>query len=77
MSRDALRQEVEAFTDKIYTCVIPRDLHYIRERARRRGDTSVSALAAFLGKALNITPVIFGRPRRRGITEPHAFNDFQ
>ncbi|MFN2361366.1 MAG: DegV family protein, partial [Marinobacter sp.] len=61
LSKNALRNEVEMFTDKIYTCVIPRDLHYIRERARKRGDKSVSALVAFLGKALNITPVIFGQ----------------
>lgn len=61
LSKNALRNEVESFADKIYTCVIPRDLHYIRERARRRGDKSVSAVVAFLGKALNITPVIFGQ----------------
>ncbi len=61
LSKNALRNEVERFSDKIYTCIIPRDLHYIRERARRRGDKSVSAVAAFLGKALNITPVIFGQ----------------
>ncbi|UDL04031.1 DegV family protein [Marinobacter sp. CA1] len=61
LSKNALRHEVESFTDRIYTCVIPRDLHYIRERARRRGDKSVSALVAFLGRALNITPVIFGQ----------------
>lgn len=61
LSKNALRNEVEMFTDRIYTCVIPRDLHYIRERARKRGDKSVSALVAFLGKALNITPVIFGQ----------------
>lgn len=61
LSKNALRQQVETFTDQIYTCVIPRDLHYIRERARRRGDKSVSAVVAFLGKALNITPVIFGK----------------
>ncbi len=61
LSKNALRNEVEAFTDKVYTCVIPRDLHYIRERARRRGDKSISAFGAFLGKALNITPVVFGQ----------------
>ncbi|WP_417529596.1 DegV family protein [Marinobacter lipolyticus] len=61
LSKNALRHQVDSFTDKIYTCVIPRDLHYIRERARRRGDKSVSALVAFLGKALNITPIIFGQ----------------
>ncbi|SFM14267.1 DegV family protein [Marinobacter zhejiangensis] len=61
LSKNALRNEIERFSDNIYTCVIPRDLHYIRERARRRGDKSVSAVVAFLGKALNITPVIFGQ----------------
>ncbi len=61
LSKNALRNEVDVFTDKIYTCVIPRDLHYIRERARRRGDKSVSAFGAFLGKALNITPIVFGQ----------------
>ncbi|PAV26713.1 fatty acid-binding protein DegV [Tamilnaduibacter salinus] len=61
LSKNALRNRVEDFTDRIYTCVIPRDLHYIRERARRRGDKSVSWFGAFLGKALNITPVIFGQ----------------
>lgn len=60
-SKNQLRYEVETFADNIYTCVIPRDLHYIRERARRRGDKSVSGVAAFLGKALNITPVLFGK----------------
>ncbi|MDN6319127.1 MAG: DegV family protein [Marinobacter sp.] len=61
LSKNALRNEVERFSDQIYTCIIPRDLHYIRERARRRGDKTVSAVAAFMGKALNITPVIFGQ----------------
>ncbi|MCK0164425.1 DegV family protein [Marinobacter sp. S6332] len=61
LSKNALRNEVERFSDKIFTCVIPRDLHYIRERARRRGDKSISGVVAFLGKALNITPVIFGQ----------------
>ncbi|TBW59590.1 DegV family EDD domain-containing protein [Marinobacter halodurans] len=61
LSKNALRQQVEDFTDQIFTAVIPRDLHYIRERARRRGDKSVSAVVAFLGKALNITPVLFGK----------------
>lgn len=61
LSKNALRHEVETFSKNIFTCVIPRDLHYIRERARRRGDKSVSALVAFLGKALNITPVLFGK----------------
>lgn len=61
LSKNALRHEVEKFAGNAWTCVVPRDLHYIRERARRRGDKSVSAVVAFLGKALNITPIIFGQ----------------
>ncbi|SFR76551.1 EDD domain protein, DegV family [Marinobacter daqiaonensis] len=61
LSKNALRHQVETFSQKLWICVVPRDLHYIRERARRRGDKSVSGVAAFLGKALNITPVIWGR----------------
>lgn len=61
LHKNALRHEIDNFTDKIYSVVIPRDLHYIRERARRRGDNSVSGLVAFLGKALSVTPVIFGK----------------
>ncbi len=61
LSKNALRHQVETFSDNLWTCVVPRDLHYIRERARRRGDKSVSGVVAFLGKALNITPVIWGQ----------------
>lgn len=61
VSKNALRQRVESFTDSIYNCVIPRDLYYVRARARRRGDKSVSGVVAFLGKTLNITPVIWGQ----------------
>lgn len=74
LPKNALRQQVESFTDQIYTCVIPRDLHYIRERARRRGDKSVSAVVAFLGKALNITPVLFGSgPEGKPVAKTRSF----
>lgn len=74
-SKNALRHRVEMFSEKIATCVIPRDLHYIRERARRRGDKSVSALSAFMGKALNITPVIFGRgPGGNPVAKTRSFD---
>ena len=73
-SKNQLRYEVETFADRIYTCVIPRDLHYIRERARRRGDKSVSGLVAFLGKALNITPIIFGKGAEgKPVTKTRSF----
>ncbi|MAA64312.1 MAG: fatty acid-binding protein DegV [Alteromonadaceae bacterium] len=76
LSKNELRQQIESFTDRIYTCVIPRDLHYIRERARRRGDKSVSAVAAFLGKALSITPVIFGKGAEgEPVAKTRSFDD--
>jgi DegV family protein with EDD domain len=38
--------------------LIPRDLNYMRERARVRGDRSVSFLAAKLGTAFDIKPIL-------------------
>lgn len=61
LDKNQLRHEVEKFSANLWTCVVPRDLHYIRERARRRGDKSVSGVVAFLGKALSITPIIWGQ----------------
>ncbi|MFE8072327.1 DegV family protein [Marinobacteraceae bacterium S3BR75-40.1] len=61
LSKNVLRQQVDDFTNSIYNCVIPRDLYYIRARARRRGDKSVSSVAAFLGKTVNLTPMIWAQ----------------
>lgn len=38
--------------------LIPRDLNYMRERTRLRGDRSVSFLAAKLGTAFDIKPIL-------------------
>ena len=38
--------------------LIPRDLNYMRERTRIRGDRSVSFLAAKLGTAFDIKPIL-------------------
>ena len=38
--------------------LIPRDLNYMRERTRVRGDRSVSFLAAKLGTAFDIKPIL-------------------
>src|SRR5690606_8173456 len=52
-----------------HTCgfMIPRDLYYLRNRARTKGDRSVGLLSAALGSALDIKPVIRAW---RGTTEP-------
>jgi fatty acid-binding protein DegV len=38
--------------------MLPRDLHYLRARARRKGDRSVGFLSATLGTALDIKPIL-------------------
>ena len=52
-----------------HTCgfMIPRDLYYLRARARTKGDRSVGLLSAALGSALDIKPVLRAW---RGQTEP-------
>lgn len=49
--------------------LVPRDLYYLRARARKKGDRSVSLLSAALGSALDIKPVLWAR---RGETTPCA-----
>lgn len=48
--------------------VVP-DLHYLRNRIRKRGDRSVSFFSAAVGTALNIKPILHCN---RGETEPVA-----
>ena len=47
--------------------MVPRDLYYLRNRTRIRGDRSVSLFSAFLGTALDIKPILHAN---RGDTEP-------
>ena len=49
--------------------MVPRDLNYLRARTRHRGDRSVSLLAATLGTALDIKPILHCS---RGETGPVA-----
>ncbi len=49
--------------------MVPPDLHYLRNRIKKRGDKSVSFLSAALGTALDIKPVLHCN---RGDTAPVA-----
>ena len=49
--------------------LVPRDLYYLRNRARTKGDRSVSLLSAALGSALDIKPILHCN---RGETAPAA-----
>lgn len=51
----------EAFKKKLYAFVVPPDVGYIRERARRRGEDVVSLFGSMVAKTLDIKPIILGK----------------
>ena len=55
-----VRERIEALIPDTYGYMLPRDLYFLRERAQKKGDRSVSWLAAAVGNALDIKPVIRG-----------------
>lgn len=55
-----LRRRAAQVADATHTLVIPPDLHYIRARARQRGETSITLARALLGRTLGIVPVVCG-----------------
>ena len=64
-----IRTKLEYLASNTHGYMIPRDLYYLRARARTKGDRSVSFLGAALGSALDIKPVLYGHAGR---TEPVA-----
>jgi DegV family protein with EDD domain len=64
-----IRTRLEELAGRTYGYLVPRDLYYIRNRARAKGDRSVGLLSAALGTALDIKPILRGF---RGETGPVA-----
>ncbi len=64
-----MRERLEYIADNSYGYLIPRDLNYLRQRARKRGDRSIGLVGATLGSALDIKPILRGHG---GNTEPVA-----
>ncbi|KRG67557.1 DegV family protein [Pseudoxanthomonas dokdonensis] len=64
-----IRERLEQVAANTQGYMIPRDLYYLRARARTKGDRSVGLLSAALGSALDIKPVLYGAG---GKTEPVA-----
>jgi DegV family protein with EDD domain len=58
---DTVIREVKALTGVTRAYVLPRDLYYVRARARKRGDNSVGLLQYVAGQALDIKPIIHAR----------------
>lgn len=53
-----IRTRIEKLTQDVYSYLVPRDLYYIRARAMKKGEKSVSWVGATLGTALDIKPII-------------------
>ncbi|HUP91593.1 MAG TPA: DegV family protein [Solimonas sp.] len=53
-----IRERLEFLVQNLYAYMIPRDLHYLRSRAQKKGDRSVGWAAATFGSLLDIKPVL-------------------
>lgn len=54
----AIRERLSYIADNSYGYMLPRDLYYIRARAKTKGDRSVGLFSAVLGSALDIKPLL-------------------
>ncbi|QNK02841.1 DegV family protein [Dyella telluris] len=63
----AIRERLTHIANNSYGYMLPRDLYYLRARAKKKGDRSVGLVSAMLGSALDIKPLLRGY---RGETGP-------
>ncbi|HET7369425.1 MAG TPA: DegV family protein, partial [Gammaproteobacteria bacterium] len=64
-----IRERLEHVAHNTYAYMLPRDLYYLRARAKKKGDRSVGLASVALGSALDIKPLLRGW---RGDTGPVA-----
>jgi DegV family protein with EDD domain len=64
-----IRARLEHLALHTHGYMVPRDLYYLRARARKKGDRSVGLVSAALGTALDIKPILHAN---RGETGPVA-----
>jgi len=57
-SAAAVRERIEELAYSVHSYLVPKDLYYIRARAKKKGDRSVGPLRYLLGTAMNIRPVL-------------------
>jgi DegV family protein with EDD domain len=62
-----IRERLEELALNTHGYMVPPDLYYLRNRARTKGDRSVSLFSAALGSALDIKPILHCH---RGETSP-------
>ncbi|KRE85677.1 fatty acid-binding protein DegV [Rhodanobacter sp. Soil772] len=54
----AIRERLTHLANHTYGYMLPRDLYYLRARAKKKNDRSVSLVSAMLGSALDIKPIL-------------------
>ncbi len=54
----AIRERLATIADNTYGYMLPRDLYYLRARAKKKNDRSVGLVTAMLGSALDIKPLL-------------------
>lgn len=54
----AMRERLTHIADHSYGYMLPRDLYYLRARAKKKNDRSVGLFSAVLGSALDIKPLL-------------------
>lgn len=71
-----IRERLDHLVQNTYGYMIPRDLHYLRVRAQKKGDRSVGWFGAMLGTALDIKPLIRGYRNETGpVAKLRHFDD--
>jgi fatty acid-binding protein DegV len=54
----AIRERLLHVANNTYGYMLPRDLYYLRARAKKKNDRSVGLVSAMLGSALDIKPIL-------------------
>ncbi len=76
LSPNEIRMRVEELIPCVRAYAIPPDLYYVRARARKKGDRSVSLFGAALGSALDIQPILCGYDdETRPVAKVRGFNE--
>lgn len=53
-----LRQAVDALSSKVHSYQIPKDVYYLRARARKKGDNSIGLFGAIIGRVIGMCPIV-------------------
>lgn len=58
LNPNKIRERLEYLVQNTHGYMVPRDLHYIRARAQKKGDRSVGWFSVMMGSALDIKPLL-------------------